>query len=93
MVATVSKIVITIVVVTVLKLGWKLLDWAWLMPKRLEKLLREQGYKGNSYKPITGDIMELAKMVKEARAKPMSISHDIGPHVLPYEHHIFSKYG
>ncbi|GKC22540.1 cytochrome P450 CYP72A219-like protein [Tanacetum coccineum] len=79
--------------VVVLKLGWKLLNWAWLMPKKLEKLLREQGYQGNPYKPITGDIMELAKTTKEARAKPMSISHDITPHVSPYEHHIYSKYG
>ncbi|GKD80093.1 retrovirus-related pol polyprotein from transposon TNT 1-94 [Tanacetum coccineum] len=83
MVATVSKVVITIAVVVVLKLGWKLLNWAWLMPKKLEKMLREQGYKGNSYKPITGDIMELAKVAKEARSKPMSIiSHDISQHLL-----------
>ncbi|GKC43682.1 hypothetical protein Tco_1061404, partial [Tanacetum coccineum] len=81
MVATVTKVVITIAVVVVLKLGWKLLNCAWLMPKKLEKLLREQGYKGNSYKPITGDIMELAKVAKEARSKPMSIiSHDISQH-------------
>ncbi|GJY68095.1 putative secologanin synthase [Tanacetum coccineum] len=93
MVATVTKVVITIAVVVVLKLGWKLLNCAWLMPKKLEKLLREQGYQGNPYKPITGDIMELAKTTKEARAKPMSISHDITPHVSPYEHHIYSKYG
>nr|ADO16184.1 cytochrome P450 mono-oxygenase [Artemisia annua] len=93
MTATFTKVVIAVVVVVVLKLGWKLLNWAWLMPKKLEKLLREQGYKGNSYKPITGDIMELAKMTKEARSKPMSISHDITQHVLPYEHHILNKYG
>ncbi|GJV97011.1 retrovirus-related pol polyprotein from transposon TNT 1-94 [Tanacetum coccineum] len=94
MVATVSKVVITIAVVVVLKLGWKLLNWAWLMPKKLEKMLREQGYKGNSYKPITGDIMELAKVAKEARSKPMSIiSHDISQPVFTYERHIFNKYG
>ncbi|PWA71553.1 disease resistance protein (TIR-NBS-LRR class) [Artemisia annua] len=94
MVATLTKVVITIAVVVVLKLGWKLLNWAWLMPKKQEKMLREQGYKGNSYKPITGDIMELAKLTKEARSKPMSIiSHDISQHVFTYEHHIFNKYG
>nr|GEZ94637.1 cytochrome P450 CYP72A219-like [Tanacetum cinerariifolium] len=44
MTTTLAKVVITIVVAVVLKLGWKLLNWAWLMPKKLEKLLREQGY-------------------------------------------------
>ncbi|GKD67342.1 cytochrome P450 CYP72A219 [Tanacetum coccineum] len=90
---TLTKVVITVIVVVVLKLGWKLLNWAWLMPKKLEKLLREQGYNGNSYKPIIGDIRDLAKMANEARSKPMSISHDISQHVLSYEHHIFNKYG
>ncbi|KAM0029172.1 putative secologanin synthase [Helianthus debilis subsp. tardiflorus] len=93
MVAAVGKVVIAIIVVVILRWGWKLLNWAWLNPKKLEKSLREQGYKGNSYKLLKGDLIELATMVKEVRSKPMPISHDISSHVLPYDHHIFNKYG
>ncbi|KAF5814705.1 putative secologanin synthase [Helianthus annuus] len=65
MVAAVGKLVIAIIVVVILRWGWKLLNWAWLNPKKLEKSLREQGYKGNSYKLLKGDLIELATMVKE----------------------------
>lgn len=89
----VSTIVITIVVVVIVNLGWKVLNWAWLNPKKLEKLLKEQGYRGNSYKLLRGDIIELANMVNEARSKPMPISHDITLHIMPFDYHIFDKYG
>lgn len=93
MVATVGEVVVTIIVAVVVRWGCQLLNWVWLNPKKLEKSLREQGYKGNSYKLLKGDVIELATMVKEARSKPMPISHDITSHVLPFEHYIFNKYG
>nr|XP_043628733.1 cytochrome P450 CYP72A219-like [Erigeron canadensis] len=88
-----STIVTTILLALIVKLGWKVLNWAWLNPMKLEKSLRKQGYKGNSYKLLRGDILELATMVKEARLKPMPISHDITSHVMPFDNHIFNKYG
>ncbi|XP_076960111.1 cytochrome P450 CYP72A219-like [Bidens hawaiensis] len=93
MIETVGKVVISIIVVLVVRLGWKILNWAWLNPKKLEKLLKEQGYKGNSYRLLKGDLIELATMVKEARSKPIPITHDITSHVLPYDGYIFNKYG
>ncbi|CAI9303041.1 unnamed protein product [Lactuca saligna] len=94
MVATVGKVLIAFAVTIIVTWGWKVLYWAWLKPKKLEKLLRKQGYKGNSYKFLIGDIVELATMVKEARSKSIHpISHDISSHVMPFDHHVFNKYG
>ncbi|KAI3755712.1 hypothetical protein L1987_55518 [Smallanthus sonchifolius] len=93
MVAGVGNVLIAIIVAVVVRWGWKILNWAWLNPKKLEKSLKEQGYKGNPYKLLKGDVIELSTMIKEARSKPMPLSHDITSHVLPFEHHIFNKYG
>ncbi|PWA98032.1 cytochrome P450 [Artemisia annua] len=90
---TFTKLVITIVVVVVVRYGWKILNWVWLKPKKLEKWLRNEGYNGNSYKLLFGDMIELATMVKEGRSKPMSITHDITSYALPFDHHIITKYG
>ncbi|KAK2422927.1 cytochrome P450 72A68 [Trifolium repens] len=64
--------------------SWKVLNWLWLRPKKLEKLLREQGLQGNPYKILLGDTNDLFKMEKEARSKPMNLSDDIAPRVIPY---------
>ncbi|KAF5814703.1 putative secologanin synthase [Helianthus annuus] len=91
--ATAGKFVFTIVVAVIVSWGWKILNWVWLKPKKLEKLLREQGYKGNSYKLLKGDVIEFGRTMKEARSKSMPVSHDIISHVMPFEHYIFNKYG
>ena len=90
---TFTKLVITIVVIVVVRYGWKVLNWVWFKPKKLEKWLRNEGYNGNSYKLLFGDMIELATMVKEGRSKPMSITHDITSYALPFDHHIITKYG
>ena len=88
-----DKVVIAIVMVIGVMIVRKVLYWAWLKPKKLEKWLRDEGYKGNSYKILVGDMKELATMMKEAKSKAMPITHDIASHVLPFDHHIISKYG
>ncbi|KAL5079224.1 hypothetical protein RYX36_007645 [Vicia faba] len=50
----------------------------------LEKLLREQGFRGNSYRILVGDVKDLFKMQKEANSKSMNLSDDIVPLVSPY---------
>ncbi|KAL9437962.1 hypothetical protein AB3S75_023763 [Citrus x aurantiifolia] len=72
---------------------WMLLNWVWLKPKKLEKFLRQQGFSGNCYKVLQGDIKELAKTTKEAKNKPMSLSDDIASRILPFHHHIITNYG
>ncbi|KAK1416127.1 hypothetical protein QVD17_31915 [Tagetes erecta] len=91
---TMGTIAIAIVVAVIVRWGWKLLNWVWLKPKKLEKWLRDEGYKGNSYKFLMGDMIELASIVKEGKSKPMlTVTHDITSYALPFDHHIISKYG
>ncbi|OIW05528.1 hypothetical protein TanjilG_23314 [Lupinus angustifolius] len=73
---------------------WKALNWVWVRPKRIEKRLKQQGLKGNSYRPLVGDIRDMVKMIKEAKSKPMDPhSNDIAPRVLPFVVHTIAKYG
>jgi len=74
--------------------AWKMLNWLWLRPKRLERLLREQGLQGNSYTLFVGDLKEFGKMRNEALSKPMNLfSHDIAPRVLSFIQHTVNKHG
>ncbi|KAL0362482.1 UNVERIFIED_CONTAM: cytochrome [Sesamum calycinum] len=63
--------------------AWRILNWVWLRPRKLEKILRQQGFKGNSYKLFFGDFNEMKTMTKEAKSKPMTFSHEIVPRVSP----------
>lgn len=92
--ATVTTAII-LFTLTILSLtwAWRMLNWLWLKPKKLEKLLREQGFKGNSYRLLVGDVRDLLKTRKEATSKPMNLSDDIGPRVFSYVHHSVTKYG
>ncbi|CAK8534871.1 unnamed protein product [Lathyrus sativus] len=76
--------IIFIVLTLALICAWKVLNFLWLRPKKLEKLLREQGLHGNSYRILVGDVKDLFKMEKEAKSKPMNLSDDIIPRVSPY---------
>ncbi|KAL3820300.1 hypothetical protein ACJIZ3_006205 [Penstemon smallii] len=72
---------------------WKLLIWAWFTPKKLEKILRQQGIKGNSYRLIYGELKEFVSMIKEAKSKPINLDDDIKPRVIPYYLKVIQKYG
>lgn len=73
--------------------AWRILNWLWLRPKKLEKLLREQGLQGNPYRILYGDIKDLLKMEKEARSKSMNLTDDIMPRVIPYIQHNVKIHG
>ncbi|KAK7244044.1 hypothetical protein RIF29_38862 [Crotalaria pallida] len=75
---------IGIVVIVAVIWGWRMLNWLWLRPKKLERLLREQGLQGNPYRILVGDLKELLKSKKETESKPMALSDDIGPYVSSY---------
>lgn len=72
---------------------WKLLNWAYLNPKWLEKALREQGLKGNSYKLVYGDIKEIVKSIEEANSKPINLDDDIKPRLISFFIKIIQKHG
>lgn len=60
--------------------AWRMLNWALLQPRRLERVLRSQGLKGSSYRPLRGDLKDMGRLAEEARSKPMpSYSHAIFP--------------
>ncbi|XP_021893894.1 cytochrome P450 72C1-like [Carica papaya] len=73
---------------------WKVINWVWLKPKKLEECLRQQGLNGTPYKLLIGDIRENNMMNTKAQSKPMdSLSHDIVSRVIPFELDVITKYG
>ncbi|KAL2331249.1 hypothetical protein Fmac_018830 [Flemingia macrophylla] len=85
--------ILILILILVLICTWKVLNWLWLRPKRLERLLRNQGLQGNPYKLLVGDMKELLKMRNEALSKPMTFSHDIVPRVFNYIQDTVHKHG
>ncbi|KAJ4976501.1 hypothetical protein NE237_001607 [Protea cynaroides] len=79
--------------VLVLWLGWKVLEWIWWKPKKLERLLKEQGIKVTPYNLLVGDMKENQRLLEEARSKPMNLSHDIVSRVFPFHLQTIQKYG
>lgn len=74
-------------------LAWKVLNFMLLTPRKIEKFLRSQGLNGNSYKPFLGDLNELGMMLGEAYSKPINLSDDIVPRVIPFFIKTFKEYG
>ncbi|KAL8131899.1 hypothetical protein AgCh_007707 [Apium graveolens] len=62
---------------------WRILNWVWFEPKKLQKILRDQGFKGNSYRLLFGDIKQLAAAKKEAGSKPINLFDDFLPRAAP----------
>ena len=81
------------IVILALIWGWRVLNWVWLRPKKLERLLRKQGLQGNPYRILIGDSKDVLKMHKEAKSKPMNVSDDIVPRVSSYDQHSVNKFG
>ncbi|KAI4323741.1 hypothetical protein L6164_023323 [Bauhinia variegata] len=80
-------------VAVILSLIWRVLNWVWFRPKRIEKQLREQGLKGNPYRFLFGDEKEVSRMLQEVKSKPINIDDDIGPRMQPYQYKTVNKYG
>ncbi|XP_057790022.1 cytochrome P450 72A397-like isoform X1 [Salvia miltiorrhiza] len=72
---------------------WKLLNWAYFTPKRLGEALTKQGFKGNSYKLVYGDLKELMQLNMEARNKPINLDDDIKNRVAPFLVNTIHKHG
>ncbi|KAH6780686.1 hypothetical protein C2S52_011923 [Perilla frutescens var. hirtella] len=85
--------IILIVVAPLYLYGWKTLNWLWFKPRKLENGLRQQGFNGNSYKFLYGDLEEIRATSKEAKSKPMNFSHDILHRVIPAFHKALNNYG
>ncbi|KAK9937703.1 hypothetical protein M0R45_014475 [Rubus argutus] len=79
----------------IVRWAWSVLDWVWLKPKKLERCLREQGLKGNSYRLLYGDMKEDSIMLNQAQSKPMNLStsHEIAPRFIPLVEQTVKTYG
>ncbi|TMW88058.1 hypothetical protein EJD97_019086 [Solanum chilense] len=83
----------SVIAITLLLCIWSVLNWIWFRPKKLEKLLKEQGVKGNSYSILYGDTKELSLRIKEVTSKSMSVyDDDIAPRSLPFFLDTIKKY-
>ncbi|XP_073127021.1 cytochrome P450 CYP72A219-like [Henckelia pumila] len=71
----------------------KLLNWVWFGPRKLEKILREQGLNGNPYRFVLGDLKELINVTTEEQSRSIALSDDVVPHIIPYYWKIFKKFG
>ncbi|KAM7503198.1 hypothetical protein LguiB_002102 [Lonicera macranthoides] len=74
-------------------LGWRVLNWAWLSPRKTEVYLRAQGLNGNPYRLLVGDVKEISLIRKEANLNPITFSDDVVPRLMPFVHKSFKKYG
>ncbi|KAK4405800.1 7-deoxyloganic acid hydroxylase [Sesamum angolense] len=84
---------IVAVLALVLPAAWRFLDYYWFQPKKLEKILRKQGLTGNPYRFFFGDARETGRMFKETYSKPIGITDDIAPRVLPFITKTLNTYG
>ncbi|KAK7816096.1 cytochrome p450 cyp72a219 [Quercus suber] len=88
-----DKVATSVLFVVMTTMSCMILNWVWLRPKYLERCLRKQGLVGNSYRLFFGDTKDSPMMIKQACSKPIELSDDIVPHVLPFKHHIVKHYG
>ncbi|KAL9273977.1 Cytochrome P450 CYP72A219-like protein [Drosera capensis] len=72
---------------------WRLFEWVWLKPKALEKQLRQQGLSGNPYRFLYGDTNDRATMALQATSKPIALTDDYVPRVIPFQYHTIKKHG
>ncbi|KAK6132446.1 hypothetical protein DH2020_033823 [Rehmannia glutinosa] len=87
-------ILTSIVVAASITWALKLLNWLWFKPRKLEKLLREQGLNGNPYRPFLGDLKDLIRVKKATQQRSIKImSDDIIQQIFAYYHQTVTKYG
>ncbi|KAI3469671.1 hypothetical protein Pfo_026334 [Paulownia fortunei] len=72
---------------------WQFLNWVWLKPRKIERLFRKQGMKGNSYKFLFGDTKEANLMYEKAYSKTIGLHDDIAPRIMPNILETIKKYG
>ncbi|XP_010487262.1 PREDICTED: cytochrome P450 72A13-like [Camelina sativa] len=89
-----SLVAALVLVVTVVVLWtWRIVKWVWIKPKMLESCLRRQGLTGTPYTPFVGDIKRNVDMMMEARSKPIKLTDDITPRLLPLTLKMLNAHG
>uniref|UniRef100_A0A7N0TIH6 Cytochrome P450 n=1 Tax=Kalanchoe fedtschenkoi TaxID=63787 RepID=A0A7N0TIH6_KALFE len=88
-----SGLIAALFSILILTWAYRVINWLWLTPKRLERSLNQQGLKGSSYKFLYGDMKENMEKMKEATSKPINLSDDIAPRLIPHIHWCLQTYG
>ncbi|KAG8473605.1 hypothetical protein CXB51_035978 [Gossypium anomalum] len=65
----------------------------WWIPHQVQFILNSQGIRGPPYEFIHGNNKEAAQMLMEASTKPLALTHDIFPRVMPHVYSWINKYG
>ncbi|VVA97641.1 unnamed protein product [Arabis nemorensis] len=84
---------VVVVVAAVLLWTWRIVKWVWIKPKMLESYLKRQGLVGTPYTPLVGDIKRNVNMMMEARSKPINLTDDITPRLLPLALKMLNSHG
>ncbi|KAL0326676.1 UNVERIFIED_CONTAM: Secologanin synthase [Sesamum angustifolium] len=87
---------LSLVAIVALGWAWRVMEWVWFSPRRKERMLRQQGFKGNSYtlmRLLFGDIKENSMVYAEALGKAINIHDPAAPRVMPFVHKTLHKYG
>ncbi|XP_010275170.1 PREDICTED: cytochrome P450 CYP72A219-like [Nelumbo nucifera] len=79
--------------VLILSWIWSVVYSIWWKPMKLERNLREQGLKGPPHRLLSGNLKDELRMRKEAWSRPMNLSHNIVPRVVPFTHQTIKTYG
>ncbi|KAI7740430.1 hypothetical protein M8C21_002365 [Ambrosia artemisiifolia] len=81
----------------VLLCTWKIVNIVWVRPKKLEKFLKNQGFNGNNYKFLFGDMKQLSTIFQESKSQSKHINIDDGDevlsHVVAFSLKSLKKYG
>uniref|UniRef100_A0A1J3HFG7 Cytochrome P450 72A15 n=1 Tax=Noccaea caerulescens TaxID=107243 RepID=A0A1J3HFG7_NOCCA len=88
-----ASVTVSIAIALVSWWVWRTLNWVWFKPKMLESYLRRQGLAGNPYTPLVGDLKRGFNMTMEARSKPIKLTDDIQPRVVPYPLQMLKTHG
>ncbi|CAN1301593.1 Cytochrome P450 72A15 [Linum perenne] len=88
-----SSVVLALVIVGITSWVWKVMNWVWLKPKKLERQLRNQGFHGRSYRFLKGDLNENIELRKEAISMHLDFSQDPALRILPLSYHTVKTYG
>ncbi|KAI3704428.1 hypothetical protein L1987_74648 [Smallanthus sonchifolius] len=92
--AVANTLAISCAIVVVL-CAWKVVNMVWLRPKKLEKILKNQGFNGNKYKLLFGDMKEMSMMFQQSKSKHINIDDgdEVLSHVVAFLHHSMQKHG
>ncbi|KAL9994785.1 putative 11-oxo-beta-amyrin 30-oxidase [Helianthus debilis subsp. tardiflorus] len=70
--------------IVVVLCAWKIVNMIWVRPKKLEKFLKKQGFKGNKYRFLFGDMKELSMIFQQSKVNSKHIDIDDGDEVLSH---------